>query len=65
MVLPLYMISHQIVCGYPKKKSFFQLEEDIYVCFIYVPPVNSTFPILKKTTHLSCLKMMFANLNLT
>ena len=25
------------------KKSFFQLEEDIYVCFIYVPPVNSTF----------------------
>ena len=25
------------------KKSFFQLVEDIYVCFIYVPPVNSTF----------------------
>ena len=25
------------------KKSFFQLEEDIYVCFIYVPSVNSTF----------------------
>ena len=25
------------------KKSFFQLEEDIYICFIYLPPVNSTF----------------------
>ena len=25
------------------KKSFFQLEEDIYICFIYIPPVNSTF----------------------
>ena len=25
------------------KKSFFQLEEDIYGRFIYVPPVNSTF----------------------
>ena len=25
------------------KKLFFQLEEDIYVGFIYLPPVNSTF----------------------
>ena len=25
------------------KSHFFQLEEDIYVGFIYLPPVNSTF----------------------
>ena len=36
------MVSHQIVCEYALK-SIFSIRGRYYVCFIYVPPVNSTF----------------------
>ena len=47
-----------------RKVIFFQLEEDIYICFIYIPPVNSTFTNSQDNNSFELLEMMSANSNL-